>query len=47
MFAETLLNGMEKSKSTKRKGEDKDLKPQGNLIEKDFHVVDDGHKVVD
>ena len=27
MFAKTLLKGMEKSKSTKRKGEDKDLEP--------------------
>ena len=48
MFAETLLNGMEKSKSTKRKGEEKDLEPQGKiLIEEDFHVEDDGYKVVD
>ena len=50
MFTETLLNGMDKSKSMKMKmtGADKDLEPQGkNLIEDDFHVVDDGHKVVD
>ena len=48
MFAETLLNGMEKSKSMKRKGEDTDLEPQGKiLIEEDFHMEDDGHKVVD
>ena len=47
-FAETLLEGMEKSKSTKREGDDKDLEPQGKkLIEEDFPVVDDGHKVVD
>ena len=26
-FAETLLKGMEKSKSTKREGDDKDLEP--------------------
>ena len=48
MFAETLLKGMEKSKSTKRKGEDKDLELQGrNLIDEEFHIVDDAHKVVD
>ena len=34
MFAETLLKGMEKSKSTKRKVEDNDLELQGrNLID--------------
>ena len=48
MFAETLLNGMEKSKSLKRKGEEKDLEPQEKiLIDEDLHVEDTGHKVVD
>ena len=44
MFAETLFNGMEKFKSTKRKGEEKDQEPHGKiLIEEDLHVEDDGH----
>ena len=48
MFAETLLKGVEITKGTKRKGADKDPEPQGkNLIEENFHVVDDGHTVVD
>ena len=42
-FADTLLKGLKKSKSMKRKGEDTDLELQG----KDFKVVDYGHKVVD
>ena len=47
LFAETLLKRMEKSKSTKRKGGDKDLEPQGkNLIDEEFYIVDNCHKVV-
>ena len=42
-FTETLLNWMKKSKSMKRKGADKG----NNLIQEDFHVVDDRQKVVD
>ena len=43
MFAETLIKGIEQSKSIKRKGEDKDLESQG--IDEEFHIIDNGHQV--
>ena len=46
-FAETLCRGVEMTNSTKRKWADGGPEPQrNNLIEENFHVVNDGHMIV-